>query len=79
MPGTTELSLTEFAKGRPIHTTGRAFMDTLPPEIRDECIEGYQAGLAPIVITEWLKAQGYPCSKHAVGQWLRQYAPRGRA
>lgn len=58
-------SLTEFAKGRKRASSG-AWFDTLPDEVKQQCIEGWKQGLRATVIAEWLKAEGYDATSGRV-------------
>lgn len=52
-------SLAQYAAERGMHHGPGKWLDRLPPEVYDEVVAGWKAGLGQVVIIEWLKTKGY--------------------
>lgn len=51
-------------------------MTTLTEEHRNECIEGWKAGLGYAVMIEWLQSVGYEDATGGKLSWLASNYPR---
>lgn len=68
------LSLTEFAAAARRSTSGRSWMEELPPDVLEECKAGWRAGLRARPIVDWLKALGYKEATPGRVGWLEKHA-----
>ena len=60
MTGKSKQSLAEFAEAHPLRRGSKTWMETnLPPEVLEECVQGWRSGLRATTLERWLKSQGY--------------------
>ena len=53
-------SLTEYAEANPPRRRNGTWMETnLPPDVLEQCIEGWRTGLRATTLERWLKSEGY--------------------
>jgi hypothetical protein len=55
-----------------------SYMDSLPPEIRDQVVRSYGQGISAAVVARWLQSSGYPrVTIGMVDVWRRKYVLEG--
>jgi hypothetical protein len=68
-------SLEAYAKERGVAHGSEKWMDRLPEDLKQQCLEGWKAGIRGTVMCEWLKSIGYEDASEAkVRNWCRDHA-----
>lgn len=68
--GTSVPDLATYAKSHAKHHGGKSWMESLPPDILEQCKEGWRNGLRATLIYEWLVAQGFEDASTSRVGWL---------
>ena len=70
-------SLTEFAKANPPRRRKGTWMEAnLPPEILEQCREGWKNGLRSTTLERWLKSEGYlEATSSRISSYFTNHAP----